>query len=801
VDLFWSQLFNGRLGQKGVLTDFEDCGERGTLLQSSEPDTRCHTRGDTKSRAHYGYDYDYNEFYDYYDYYNYYYDCTSNNTSEVGNNTSEEENNTSEEENNTSGVEQNCLWDCEWKFNPYFKSILSWEITRNNDDKNQDTDTVAIFITSPRIPKDLDCLKNCFQRKEYKFLKDCTDKISLRQNGESSYNTEDHNRVLACMVLNRKRERKENSTDTADKRNFLNIFPEKGKSKVFSEKCLLRPDYGSYIRAANPSDLALEFCLLARNDLANCNPDMQLYNNADCIFLAKLIDDSKRNVNDVKSFGSSTTSAETTYNPWLCSLKERGFRGRHRCGVTLLSGPPLQTILASAAHCNYVCKEKDSDQLILEICCCREDSDASCQESSYCPEKGKASLFKAKPSDMQIVCGEHNIDVKPEKYSTEEEIVLTITEIINHPNYEPDTIRDGVKLDSKGPYAGSDIAVYRVDDEPLKTKMARKVLWPACLPKEKYTTQRGIFAGWLDPEPYYRIDEDRDLKTYRNNYLFTKQLQVEEVLCRDPPWMKSNTYYPPGTTCYRDPSMTSCFLYGNSGSGVLRRFDETERYSWVGPLSMSKGCDLALITDNTITYAAENPGVFTNAICYLDWIANQYGLRMPANFKKPSTCSDSRGDIKDIDKKVCRASGEILTQNLPFASSVRFTYCDFTQKVWDNLTQKFTDWDECRLYAQEGFAYNLYQCKDRDNTTVICANNCKGVDPNAVVIGGTAFVAASSFTALSFLATTLPLWIGPAAVGGWVATGQCPPTECRTRRGRCCPFQINRGRLICPSRC
>ena len=24
--------------------------------------------------------------------------------------------------------------------------------------------------------------------------------------------------------------------------------------------------------------------------------------------------------------------------PWMCSLKETGFRGKHKCGVTLLSG-------------------------------------------------------------------------------------------------------------------------------------------------------------------------------------------------------------------------------------------------------------------------------------------------------------------------------------------------------------------------------------------------------------------------------------------------------------------------------
>ena len=34
--------------------------------------------------------------------------------------------------------------------------------------------------------------------------------------------------------------------------------------------------------------------------------------------------------------GRSGTSRSTF--PWMCSLKEAGFRGRHKCGVTLLSG-------------------------------------------------------------------------------------------------------------------------------------------------------------------------------------------------------------------------------------------------------------------------------------------------------------------------------------------------------------------------------------------------------------------------------------------------------------------------------
>ena len=31
-------------------------------------------------------------------------------------------------------------------------------------------------------------------------------------------------------------------------------------------------------------------------------------------------------------------SINSLHHPWACSLRSKGFRGRHRCGVTLLSG-------------------------------------------------------------------------------------------------------------------------------------------------------------------------------------------------------------------------------------------------------------------------------------------------------------------------------------------------------------------------------------------------------------------------------------------------------------------------------
>ena len=94
------------------------------------------------------------------------------------------------------------------------------------------------------------------------------------------------------------------------------------------------------------------------------------------------------------------------------------------------------------------------------------------------------------------------------------------------------------------------------------------------------------------------------------------------MACKDPEWMKTTlsngqgTFYPAATECYRDPTISSCFLFGNSGSGVLRKFT-ADKYAFTGPLSMSKSCDQIWIIDKQITYSAENPGIFTDAYCNL----------------------------------------------------------------------------------------------------------------------------------------------------------------------------------------
>ena len=149
--------------------------------------------------------------------------------------------------------------------------------------------------------------------------------------------------------------------------------------------------------------------------------------------------------------------------------------------------------------------------------------------------------------------------------------------------------------------------------------------------------------------------------------------------------------------------------FGSSGSGVVRQwrqynitqqldgtFSPVYQYSFAGPLSMSKGCDeaLELRRDDTplrdYIYRGSNPAVVTDATCYMDWIAEQYQLRLDYDYESKASCSKSSGDKQDINKDEC-----VTASNYP---------CDWT---WISEGRA---WDSCRLYAEEGIAKNVFQC-------------------------------------------------------------------------------------------
>lgn len=667
----------------------------------------------------------------------------------------------------------------------------------------------------------------------------------------------------------------------------------------------------------------------------------------------------------------------TTGYPWMCSLRTTGFRGSHKCGVTLLSGPPKATILVGAAHCNYVCRNEEEE--LLEMCCCGDGSNqlSSCKSKSYyC--SGRPLLKEARSQDLQIVCGEHNIGQVPEHISWENEIILDIKKIMNHENFQPGK-----------PLQGSDIAVYLVDESqakermkmysPLEARIAAdielffsaavdsegnfdydkyfeayddpgfekkynkinlqsfgKMILPACLPREKYLPDKesGIFSSWKDPKPGYispTADFDNfnlfnkfttttttttvpgasttstvptstvpkpqeDIADFFNTHgaaslsydVWPHHVRLDKHPCKDPDWMESKTYYPAGTTCYRDPSAQSCMLFGSSGSGLLRPFGyekttasqiqitseftydqikfgygddyddymqllhadavifTNEKFGYVGPLSLYKGCDRAgninfedvVVNKNEedelnnvsfddegiaklepqkwlMMYGGDNVAVFTDANCFLDWIAEQYNMDPPAGWKKPDSCLKSTGDPKDKDKETCKSADS--------------STCDFSSKykLHVNIGAYETNitMDKCYLLdVGGGYADNINMCVNKKGQLDHCANNCKGVDANSVVAGGIGalVVANSALTSLLGPAAGVAT-LGVGAVGGQAALMMmnhmrrpANPSRRRPRRcsrptptrpcrdaasGRCCRVFVRGGRRRCPRTC
>merc|ERR1712107_73446 len=160
----------------------------------------------------------------------------------------------------------------------------------------------------------------------------------------------------------------------------------------------------------------------------------------------------------------------------------------------------------------------------------------------------------------------------------------------------------------------------------------------------------GILSGWGDPEPTYRSHAD-SLDDYYKSNLINRQFRLSKFPCKDPFYMKSNTYYPPGTICFKDKSASRCATFGYSGSPIVTPFNTTNgrRFAFRGPLSISKSCDRSIQFTffhdrykarlRGYRFRATNPAVFTDVRCYMDWIAEQYGLKAPKSWVKPSNCT------------------------------------------------------------------------------------------------------------------------------------------------------------------
>jgi len=223
-----------------------------------------------------------------------------------------------------------------------------------------------------------------------------------------------------------------------------------------------------------------------------------------------------------------TEVVENEY-PWLCSLK---YRGNHICGMTLISGPPHDTILVGAAHC-------------------------------YSP--GDST------DKYTITCGEHSLQ-KQDTY----QVTLQVTEVIIHPRY--------VEASS----SGFDIAVYKVTEAPLNGKMVEKRLWPACLPaiNHDYYAETTYVAGWGITQTKFIHGTKLQVKGIPD---IARHTYVKVTNCKD----DDNFLYPNGLICAADSGRDSC--QGDSGGpliGVAEKYSTRTdtRYSWIGIVSFGVGC-------------------------------------------------------------------------------------------------------------------------------------------------------------------------------------------------------------------
>jgi hypothetical protein len=197
---------------------------------------------------------------------------------------------------------------------------------------------------------------------------------------------------------------------------------------------------------------------------------------------------------------------------------------------------------------------------------------------------------------------------------------------------------------------------------------------------------------------------------------------------------------------------------------------------------------------------SSNLAVFTEALCYMDWIAAQYNLRLPPGYAAPQSCLLSTGSKEDVNNIDC------LSYNLRIEELTGSPQpCDFSYQT------------QCQLHTfDDGLkpakSENFFTCLTSSNKTAVCANNCPGVDANAVVVNGLGVVvpvatATSIATAGGLLQPTLGagsilamFGLGNLAMGGNRAA--CPAGLCRARLiGGCCPFTTVRGRNVCPTFC
>ena len=293
--------------------------------------------------------------------------------------------------------------------------------------------------------------------------------------------------------------------------------------------------------------------------------------------------------------------------PWICSLRRTGISAEHLCAVTVLSVPPQPTIIVGAAHCTYLCKNGGPAGRMLDSCCCSPEPLGCSGDISRCGTNPGAAEMNAE--EATIICGEWNTGATQPKFSEEEyNVALEITEIVRHPNFDPQL----------GVERGNDLAIFKVKSGELEKSQAEGIeINPICLPEpNRLAAEEGVHSGWGKPPPlqyfeeygpgylsfitdtfkqwHFKMDISKECKDEEIGSIILPSAQCPVPLNEDgecpltledfllglsamfPDLEKYLTssrtsYYPPGLICARELSKKFCPTSGHSGSPLMVR--------------------------------------------------------------------------------------------------------------------------------------------------------------------------------------------------------------------------------------
>ena len=88
------------------------------------------------------------------------------------------------------------------------------------------------------------------------------------------------------------------------------------------------------------------------------------------------------------------------------------------------------------------------------------------------------------------------------------------------------------------------------------------------------------------------------------------------------------------------------------------------------------------------------------------------------------------------------------------------------------------------------YSANTFYCVDTRGTLAGCANDCPGVDPAPIIVGGGLVATASAITGTFGILNALTLLVGAGAGVGALGLGttraMCVSPWCSARSGQCC---------------